>query len=132
MPSEKVETLTRIDEGWERGDFTVGLAVFEPNATLVIDPGIPERGVYLGQEGIRSYMTRFLEAWDSLIIAAESFREAGDTVLVAVKQTGVGQESQVPVTTNYFQLWTFRGAQVIRLEVIFSEEAALAAAGLSA
>jgi len=131
MPSKNVETLTRIYEAWERGDFTAGVAVFEQTATLVIDPEIPDAGVYVGSDGIRSYMTRFLEAWGSLTIAAESFKDVGDTVLVKVKQTGIGQDSGVPVTLDYFHLWTFRGGMVIRLESVLSEAKALEAVGPS-
>ena len=59
-----------------------------------------------------------------------TFKDVGDTVLVEVKQTGIGQDSQVPVDHNYFQLWTFRGGKVIRLETIMREAEALEAAGL--
>jgi ketosteroid isomerase-like protein len=130
MSQENVETLVRIYEGWDRGDFTVGVAAYEQNAILVIESGIPDGGVFIGPEGIRAYMTRFLEAWESLTMSAESFREAGDTVLVKVKQTGIGQDSRVPVKLSYFHLWTFRGRMVIRLESILSEAEALEAAGL--
>jgi ketosteroid isomerase-like protein len=131
MLQENVETLRRIYTGWERGDFTVGLSVFERNMTLVIDAGILDGGVFVGEEGVRNYMRRFLAVWDSLSIAAESFEEAGDTILVKVKQTGTGIGSGVPATTVYSQLWTFRGSKVIRLETILSEAQALEAAGLT-
>ena len=131
MSQENVETLRRIYAGWENGDFTGGLSIFERNVTLVIDPMTLDGGIFVGEEGVRRYMTRFLQAWESLTIAAKAFRERGDTVLVEVEQTGVGQDSRVPVDTTYFQLWTFRGDRVIRLETILSEAEALEAAGLS-
>ncbi|MDP9189204.1 MAG: nuclear transport factor 2 family protein [Actinomycetota bacterium] len=131
MSDENVETLTRIYDGWERGDFTVSATAFEQNAILVIDPEIPDAGVYAGQDGIRTYMTRFLEAWESLTIAAESVEEVGDSVLVEVKQTGIGLGSGVPVSFSYFHLWTFRGGMVIRLDSIMRETRALEAIGLS-
>jgi ketosteroid isomerase-like protein len=130
MSQENVETLRRIYASWEGGDFTLGLSTFERNVTLVIDPATLDGGVFVGVEGVRRYMTRFLDAWESLTIAAESFKDVGDTVVVEVKQTGIGQDSRVPVDTTYFQLWTFRGDRVIRLETILSEAEALEAAGL--
>jgi ketosteroid isomerase-like protein len=130
MPSKNIETLAPIYEGWERGDFGVGPSVFDQNAVLVIDPDIPDSGVFVGPDGFRTYMTRFLEAWESLTIAAESFRDAGDTVLVNARQTATGKDSGAPVTLDYFQLWTFRGGMVIRLETVLSEQRALEAAGL--
>ena len=82
-------------------------------------------------DGVRDYMSRFLDPWESLTIAAESFREIGDTVLVAVHQAGIGRGSGAPVDIRYFQLWTFSGGRVVRLDVIMSEATALEAAGLS-
>jgi ketosteroid isomerase-like protein len=129
MAGENVETLARIYEAWERGDFTVGVPLFEQNVTLVIDPELPDAGVFVGLDGIRAYMTRFLEAWGSLTISAESIRDSGDTVLVKVNQTGVGKDSGIPVTLDYSQLWTFRGGKVIRLETVVNDEKAIEAAG---
>ena len=131
MSQKNVETLSRLYAGWAQGNFTGGPFVFERNVTLVIDAATLDGGVFVGEEGVRRYMTRFLQAWDSLTIAARTFRERGDTVVVEVEQTGIGQDSGAPVHTTYFQLWTFRGGKVIRLETILSEPEALEAAGLS-
>ena len=132
MSQENAEIVRRIYESWAEGDFTVGVGLLEPNVTLVIDPGIPDGGgVFVGREGVRAYMTSFLDAWDSLTIAAESVEGAGDSVFVKVRQSGIGRGSGVPVETAYFQLWTFRGSRVIRLDSILSEKEALEAVGLS-
>lgn len=130
MPSENLEALARIYDGWGRGDFTAGVADFAPDVVLVIDPEIPDAGEYVGLEGIRSYTSAFLDAWESLTIARKSVRENGDVALVEVEQTGVGKDSGVPVGVNYFQLWTFRDGAVVRLESILRSERALEAAGL--
>jgi ketosteroid isomerase-like protein len=49
---------------------------------------------------------------------------------VNVRQRGVGAGSGVSTEMHYFQLWTFRGGKVIRLEVIADEAEALEAVGL--
>ena len=131
MSRENVEVVAEVYAGWERGDFTVGTGLFDHHAVLVIDPAIPDGGVFLGQEGIRTYMLRFLDAWESLTIAAKSVRPAGDSVFVEVLQVGAGQGSGVPVEQRYFQLWTFRGDKVVRLETVLSESEALEAVGLA-
>jgi len=131
MTSENSKTLTGIYDGWAQGDFTVGISLFNRDATLVMDPELPDAGVYSSVDGIRAYTIRFLEAWDSLTIAAESFKEAGDIVLVKVKQSGTGKNSGAAVGFSYFHLWTFRDGSVIRLESILHEERALEAAGLA-
>jgi ketosteroid isomerase-like protein len=131
MSQENVETLRAVYASWERGDLAASLPLFDESLTLAVDPDIPDGGNYEGTDGVRSYMSRFLEPWASLSMAGESFEAVGDTVLVKVRQTGVGRGSGVPVELQYFQLWTFRGGKVIRLEVIMSEERALEAVGLS-
>jgi uncharacterized protein len=131
MPEAHVEVLREVYAGWASGDFSVSVPLLDRNVTLVIDAGIPDGGVYVGVEGVRTYMRRFLDSWQSLEIAAERFRQAGDSVLVDVAQRGVGAGSGASVETMYFQLWTFRGGRVIRLETIMDEGLALEAAGLS-
>jgi ketosteroid isomerase-like protein len=131
MASDNIDTVVRIYEGWERGDFTVGVAAFDEDAVLVLDPEMPDAGTYVGPDQIRKYMRGFLEAWESLTIAAESLKDSGEIVLVRVWQSGVGRDSGAEVAFGYFQVWTFRGGRVVRLESVLHEEAALEAAGLS-
>ena len=121
MPPDNVETLRAVYARWEQGDFTASLPLFGEDSTLAVDLGIPDGGNYEGTEGVRDYMARFLDAWESLSIAAESYEPAGDTVLVKVRQSGVGRGSGVPVETRYFQRWTFRDGLVTRLEVSLSK-----------
>jgi ketosteroid isomerase-like protein len=129
MSQRHVETLRAVYASWERGDFKASLPLFDENLTLAIDPDIPDGGTYVGPSGLRKYMARFLEPWEFLTIAGASFKEVGDTILVDVTQSGTGRGSGAPVEMRYFQLWTFRSGKVIRLEVIMSEERALAAVG---
>ena len=130
MPDDHVRTLERIYEAWGRGDFRPGFELFDPHATLVIDSSIPDGGVYVGPEAIRGYMRVFLESWGRLTISARSVTAVGDSVHVAVHQEGTGDATGAAVETDYFQLWTFRGDRIVRLESILDEAEARAAAGL--
>src|SRR5687767_4313622 len=102
MSEGNLENLRRLYAGWAEGDFTSGLFMFERNVTLVIDDATLDGGVFVGEEGVRRYMTAFLKAWDSLAIAAKAFQVRGDTVVVEVEQTGIGQDSGAPVKQTYF------------------------------
>jgi ketosteroid isomerase-like protein len=55
---------------------------------------------------------------------------AGDSVVVQVHQRGVGLSSGVVTELRYFQVWTFRGDSIIRIESIGEREQALEAVGL--
>lgn len=72
----------------------------------------------------------FLRDFPDATIAGEEFLDAGDTVVVGVTQRATGPKSGAPVHMRYYQLWTFRGGSVIRIESIMERPAALQAAGL--
>jgi ketosteroid isomerase-like protein len=130
MSQENVEALRAVYGAWERGDFSASVPLFDENTTLAVDSSIPDGGIYAGPDGVRDYMSRFLAPWESLTIAGESFMDTGNMVLVKVSQSGTGRSSGAPVEHRYFQLWTFEGGRVVRLDVIMDEQRALEAAGL--
>ena len=59
---------------------------------------------------------RFLDAWESLTIAADPSRRAATPSWPG--SAGVGKDSVAAVTLNYFHVWTLRDGRVIRLESI--------------
>lgn len=131
MPEESLETIVRrVFEEWGRGNFRAGTELFGPETLLVLRPGFPESGAYRGPEEIRGYMRGFLAPWKHAVIAAESFIAEGDIVVVGVHQQATGKGSGAPVEFRYFQVWTFRGGTVLRIESIRERSEALKAAGL--
>jgi ketosteroid isomerase-like protein len=75
-------------------------------------------------------MTAFLKPWKALTMSAESFEQSGDRVMVKVRQAGTVRETGRPLGIEYFQVWTFQGDSVVRVEAILSESRARRAAGL--
>jgi ketosteroid isomerase-like protein len=63
-------------------------------------------------------------------VEAEDIAEAGDSVVTTVRQRGVGKESGAATELRYFQVWSFRGPKVIRIENFRERAEALVAAGL--
>jgi ketosteroid isomerase-like protein len=131
MSRTNVETVRRIYERWGRGDFRAGTNLYDPEMVLVLRPEFPEAGTYHGPEEIRRYMKEdFLRDFDDASIAGEEFLDAGDTVVVRVTQRGTGPGSRLPTAMSYYQVWTFRGDSVVRVESIRERAGALEAAGL--
>ena len=122
-----MEIVRQVYERWARGDFRAGTELFDPWVVLVLRPEFPDAGAYLGLEKIRGYMQRFLEGWDHAVIEGEEFMAAGESVVVQVHQQASGLKSGVPVNMRYFQVWTFRGGAVIRIESVKGREEALEA-----
>jgi ketosteroid isomerase-like protein len=131
MSKENVEIVQRIYEGWATGDFRAGGDELDEHVVFVIRPDFPEFGVFLGLVGIETYMRRLLEQWERLTVEAEHIQAVGDTVLVRVVQHGKGRVSGIEGDNRYFQLFTFRGQKIVRMESIMDEAEALEAVGLS-
>ena len=131
MPQESIETVRAVYERWSEGDFRASADLFDPHVVLVVRPGFPDAGTYLGPEAIAAFTrASMLETWTHLTIEAEELVAAGDSVLVGVRQRGVGSASGVPTEMRYFTLWSFRGGKVIRIESFRERAEALEAAGL--
>jgi ketosteroid isomerase-like protein len=116
---------------WGRGNFRAGTELYDPNVVLVLRPEFPDAGVYLGRDRIREYMQQWLVEWTDASISAEEFLEFGDTVAVAVHQQAIGRTSGAPVSMRYWQLWTFRGASVLRIESVQERSEVVEAADLA-
>jgi ketosteroid isomerase-like protein len=131
MAEDRVETVRSIYEAWAKGDFTAGVELHDPLILLVQSEGFPESGAYLGPEGMNRYMRTFLEAWEQVTIEADELTGVGDCVVAEVTQRGVGRGSAAETEFAYFQVWTFRGESVIRIDVIRERDDAFRAAGVT-
>jgi ketosteroid isomerase-like protein len=125
------ERVRRIYDEWGQGNFRAGIDDYDQYVTLVVRPEFADPGVHTGIDALRTFMHNFLEPWKVVTIRAENVYEVGDSVLVEVVQRGTGAVSGVEGEMRYFQLWTFRGGKVIRIESISGDEEAREAAGLS-
>ena len=133
MSQENVEIVRRIYGEWGRGNFREGTELYDPHVLLVVHPefGLAS-GVYCGPEEIARYMREvFLAEYEGFVIGGDEFVDAGDSVVVRVDQRGTGRQSGAPGSLRYFQIWTFRGASVIRIKSISERPDALEAVGLS-
>jgi ketosteroid isomerase-like protein len=130
MSRENVDVVRRIYERWGRGDFRAGVELFDPFVLLVLRPEFPDAGAYCGPEEIRRYTRdHFLADFEDVRITGDEFLEGGDSVVVHVNQQATGPGSGAPVGMRYYQVWTFRGRSVIRIESIRERGDALKAVG---
>jgi ketosteroid isomerase-like protein len=128
---KRVETVRRVFDDWARGDFRTTPRLFDPQVMMILRPEFPDAGIYVGPDEIASYTRHLLGSWAEFTIAAEDFVEAGDSVVVQVRQRGVGRSSGIATELDYFMAWTFRGDSVIRIESIGERSEALRVVGLS-
>jgi ketosteroid isomerase-like protein len=131
MSQEHVEAVRGIYRRFGKGDFRASLDLLDPLALFVLPTGFPDAGTYLGVERITDYTRGFLEPWTQIAIEADDVIDAGESVVVAVCQRGVGGKSGAATEFRYYQVWSFRGHKVIRLENFRERSEAFEAVGLS-
>src|SRR3954470_20647488 len=118
MSQAKVDVVRAVYEEWGKGNFRAGVDLYDNHVLYVPMAELPDvRDYYVGAEAIAEYMRSQLQAWEGLTITAEEFIEANDSVVVAAHWHALGQESGTPTEFHYFQVWTFRGRAVVRLEL---------------
>ena len=127
MSAENLEAVRAVYERWAEGDFKASMDLVDPLVLFVLGPGFPDSGTYLGVARLEEYTRGFLEPWSRISIEAEEIADAGDSVVATVRQRGVGSGSGAATDFRYFQVWTFRGRKVIRLENFRDRAEALAA-----
>jgi ketosteroid isomerase-like protein len=130
MSDENVEIVRRIFDAWSTGDFGAGLADLDPDVLFVVRRPFPEAGETVGPDGIRDYMARFLDNWETYAVKAGDLRAAGDTVVADAVQHGMGKASGIEMEQPFFMLFTFRAGKIVRIESILNRDEALESAGL--
>jgi ketosteroid isomerase-like protein len=71
-----------------------------------------------------------LEGFDQFSASPEEFTDAGDLVVVRVRQRARGQSSGAPVEANFWFVHTLSGGKVTRLNMFSFKAQAFEAAGL--
>jgi ketosteroid isomerase-like protein len=131
MSQENVEIVRGAYEEFAKGNLRDHLHLYDPLLLFIPITDFPAAHHCLGQEGLTAFMREYLKAWENFTMTAEELIEAESSVVVAVRQRAVGRESGVPSEIRYFEVWTFRGRSVLRIEQFRERVDALEAVGLS-
>jgi ketosteroid isomerase-like protein len=131
MPQENVDSVRAVYDEWAKGNFRAGVDLYDPLVLFVPLEDFPAAGHYLGREGVSEFMRGFLAAWTKLTMTAEELVAVGDSVVVTTRWRGVGKESGAVTEKLVFDVWTFRGRAVTRVEFFTDQADALEAVGLS-
>jgi ketosteroid isomerase-like protein len=91
---------------------------------------VPDPGLYRGLDGMQSFLNSWDESWESSDLEPQELIEAGAQVVSVIRQLGRGRLSGVEVEQTLAQVWTLRGAKIVRMAMYPDREAALEAVGL--
>jgi uncharacterized protein len=127
MSQENVEVVRRGHQAWERGDIAEVIRMFDESA--VTRPIIgPERR---GPQGMLETAADWVEGFDEFTMIGDEFIDAGDDVVVRVRQEARGVSTGVPVRVTFWFVYSLRDAKIIRFEMFQDRATALEAVGLS-
>ena len=134
MSQENVEFVRRIWEASERRDTAAVFALYDPAIVWDFSHAAPVelRGLYHGYDGLRQFFRQWLEPFENFHAEAETFIDAGDSVVVGYRQSGRGKASGAEVEMPAaWSVYRIRDGLVTRIEVFQTKPEALEAAGLS-
>jgi ketosteroid isomerase-like protein len=91
----------------------------------------PEIQTARGPAEVREFLREWSEAFDDFSFQAEEMVDAGDSVVVEVRQSGRGKETGAQVESDAWQVFTLRDGKVVHCRGYDTKAEALEAAGLS-
>jgi ketosteroid isomerase-like protein len=129
MSQENVELVRQGWEAFERGDMSQVLDLMSDD--LVTHRSHPDAATYYGKEGYLDLTADWVEGFDEWSSTAEEFIDAGDRVVVRVRQSARGKTSGVSVESEFWFVFAIAARKVVRLDMLTSRDEALEAVGLS-
>ena len=130
MSQENVTVVRGMYDAFARGDTAAMLACADPAIRCYDRPDRPGAAVYSGHDGLQSFSESDREVFENVSYEPASFRDAGDHVVVVIRQAGRGRASSVPVEEEVANVWKLRDGKCIEMRVYSTEDEALEAVGL--
>jgi uncharacterized protein len=126
-PKGNVETLRRA---MDSGDPAALFALLHEQVEWDYVGAFPESATYYGPEGVQKFFGQWTGAFDDFGFAAEEFIDAGDSVVMHLRQWGRGKDTGAQVENRTWQVFTFRDGKIVHCRGYPSKAEALQAAGL--
>src|SRR3954468_22751798 len=109
MSQENVQIVRRTCEAFDAGDYEAALDVFAPDVAYDLSH-FPDGGVYRGRGGVREAFRIWLGTWEDYRQERDEFVDAGDQVVVAVREYGRGKGKRPGARTS--NLWGLDAARL--------------------
>ena len=115
----------------EEGDLADDLATSDFVWDMSNFHGWPEQQTYEGVAGARTFLREWTAAWDDWELEIDAVHDAGDQVVVLLRQHGRSKSAGMPVEMSFAQVWTLRDGKQSRMDMYSDRAEALEATGLS-
>jgi ketosteroid isomerase-like protein len=101
----------------------------------MFDQGVVARPIigpeWHGPQGVLEMAADWVEGFDEFTMIGEELIDAGDAVVVRIRQEGRGASTGVPVQVTFWFVFSLKDAKVVRFEMFQDRNEALQAVGLS-
>jgi ketosteroid isomerase-like protein len=132
MSQQNVEIVRRgIERFRATGRFAAEDVALEFAWDMSNFQGWPEHQVYEGIVGAESFLSDWSAAWDDWDVELGAFHDAGDKVVVLLRQRGRSKAAGMPVEMSFAMVWTVRDGRQMRMEMYSDPAEALKAVGLA-
>ena len=128
MSQENVELVRAGFAAFERGDVTEMLNLMSDQ--LVVYRADPDDATFHGKEGFLEATAEWTEGFSEWAVVPQEFIDAGDFVVVRVRQVVRGEASGVSVEAAFWFVFEVNGTKVTKLSVYARRSEALEAVGL--
>jgi ketosteroid isomerase-like protein len=128
MSQENVEIVRGSLDSWASGDGEAARAAYDSHAVM-IRPVIDARILH-GLPAIEAANEAWRRSWEDFRMEIEETIDAGDNVIVSIRQHGVGKDTGAEVELVSHGVFSLRNSKIIRAEFFESKSEALEAAGL--
>src|SRR6266576_1770485 len=131
MSEENVAALRAAFQMYSHGDFSP-IGLLGDDFELVVSPEAPDAGTYRGEEA-RRWLRAWVAAFEGMTIEATEIGDAGDKVFLGMTQRGRppgSAASAASVEGRWWQVSTFLGREIVRVEMFSDRAQALEAAGI--
>jgi uncharacterized protein len=127
MSQENVEVVLGIYEAFAVGDLAAILDAADPDIRCYDRPDRPGASVYKGHDGLLEFRESDRDVFENFRYEPSDFIDAGDQVVVRIRQAGRGKASSVPVEEVIANVWTLRAGKCVEVRVYSTEHEALEA-----
>ena len=130
MSRENVEIVRRVFEGTNRREWDAVMAAYSRDIEWDDRDLRPEGAIHRGTEAMRAEMRAWFGTWSNYRQEIEEIVDAGEQVVVVVRESGEGKGSGAAMDQRIGVLVTLRAGLIVGTTLYREPKDALEAAGL--
>jgi ketosteroid isomerase-like protein len=132
MSAENVAFVKGIYQAFAAGDVPAVLAAMSPDIEWNEAENFPyaDGNPYRGPDAVlNGVFARIGGDWDGFAVAPEQFHDAGDTVVMTGRYTGIWKATGKAMNPQVAHIWTLEGGKVVRFQQLVDTLAVARAVG---